>query len=107
MLKFFHIQNVFSESRFFGFDSESKEYNAEAHRDRIFGKHVAEYMKQLQDEDENAYKKQFSKFIAAGLTSENVSFLLFLCCFPLRIEKWVSYKHRVLQENSFLMIIRK
>lgn len=61
-----------SESRFFGYDSESKEYNAEAHRDRIFGKHVAEYMKQLKDDDEDAYKRQFSKFIAAGVTPDSL-----------------------------------
>uniref|UniRef100_A0AC35UHC5 60S ribosomal protein L5 n=1 Tax=Rhabditophanes sp. KR3021 TaxID=114890 RepID=A0AC35UHC5_9BILA len=61
-----------SESRFFGYDKESEEYSAEAHRDRIFGKHVADYMSQLKEEDEDAYKRQFSKFIAAGITSENL-----------------------------------
>ena len=62
----------FSESRFFGYDSESKEYNAEAHRDRIFGKHVADYMKELQGEDEDAYKRQFSKFISTGVTADGL-----------------------------------
>ncbi|CAD6199645.1 unnamed protein product [Caenorhabditis auriculariae] len=61
-----------SENRFFGFDSESKEYNAEAHRDRIVGKHVAEYMSLLKDEDEDAYKRQFSRFIAAGLSADSL-----------------------------------
>lgn len=62
-----------SETRFFGYDPESKEYNAEAHRDRIFGKHVADYMQQLKDDDENAYKRQFSKFIEAGVTPETLA----------------------------------
>jgi large subunit ribosomal protein L5e len=61
-----------SENRFFGYDSESKEYNAEAHRDRIFGKHVAEYMQTLKEEDEDAYKRQFSKFITAGVSSDSI-----------------------------------
>jgi large subunit ribosomal protein L5e len=61
-----------SENRFFGYDSESKEYNAEAHRDRIFGKHVAEYMTTLKEEDEDAYKRQFSKFITAGVSSDSI-----------------------------------
>jgi large subunit ribosomal protein L5e len=56
-----------SETRFFGYDPDSKEYNAGAHRDRIFGKHVAEYMQLLKDDNEEAYKRQFSKFIAAGI----------------------------------------
>lgn len=61
-----------SETRFYGYDQESKEYSAEAHRDRIFGKHVADYMKQLQEESEDAYKRQFSKFIAAGVTADSL-----------------------------------
>jgi len=61
-----------SETRFFGYDKEKKEYNAEAHRDRIFGKHVADYMKHLSEEDEDAYKRQFSKFIAAGVTADSL-----------------------------------
>ena len=66
------IEVPHSETRFFGYDSESKKYDAEAHRDRIFGKHVADYMKYLKDEDEEAYKKHFSKFIQAGVTPENM-----------------------------------
>lgn len=62
-----------SETRFFGYDPEAKEYNAEAHRDRIFGKHVADYMQQLKDGDEAAYKRQFSKFIAAGVNPEGLA----------------------------------
>lgn len=61
-----------SENRFFGFDSESSEYNAESHRDRILGKHVADYMNYLKDEDDDAYKRQFSKYIAAGLNADNL-----------------------------------
>jgi len=63
-----------SETRFFGYDPESKEYNAEAHRDRIFGKHVADYMQKLKDADDEAgYKRQFSKFIEAGISAEGLA----------------------------------
>jgi len=61
-----------SESRFFGYDTAAKEYKPEAHRDRIFGKHVAEYMKSLKEENEDAYKRRFSKFIDAGITPESL-----------------------------------
>jgi len=37
-------------------------YTAEAHRDRIFGCHVDEYMDKLKSESEEAYNKQFSKW---------------------------------------------
>jgi len=44
----------------------------EVHRKYIFGGHVAEYMEQLMDEDEDRYKKHFARFIAAGLTNDNM-----------------------------------
>jgi len=59
-----------SETRFFGYNKEEKKYDAEAHRDRILGKHVADYMKSLKEENEDAYKRQFSKLIADGITPD-------------------------------------
>jgi len=61
-----------SEKRFPGYDPESKELNAEIHRKHIFGQHVADYMKKLMDEDEEAYKKQFSRFIKLGITPDEL-----------------------------------
>jgi len=61
-----------SEKRFPGYDAESKSLNAEVHRDHIFGKHVANYMSSLAEEDEEAYKKQFSRYIKNGITAEGV-----------------------------------
>ncbi len=51
-----------SERRFPGYDSESKSLNADVHREHIFGVHVANYMTSLQEEDEEAYKKHFSRY---------------------------------------------
>jgi len=61
-----------SEKRFPGYDNESKSLNAEVHRDHIFGKHVSNYMTNLAEEDEEAYKKQFSRYIKNGITAEGV-----------------------------------
>lgn len=61
-----------SDKRFPGFDAESKELNAEVHRKHIFGQHVADYMRNLMEEDEEAYKRQFSKFIKLGITPDEV-----------------------------------
>jgi len=57
--------------RFPGYDSESSEFSAEVHRKYIFGGHVAEYMKELQEDDET-YKRQFSQFIKHDLTPDNL-----------------------------------
>jgi len=61
-----------SEKRFPGYDSEKKEFKADIHRRHIFGLHVSDYMKQLKGEDEDAYKRQFSQYIKAGITAESV-----------------------------------
>ncbi|KHJ74945.1 hypothetical protein OESDEN_17568 [Oesophagostomum dentatum] len=61
-----------SETRFFGYDTENKKYDAQAHRDRIFGKHVADYMKLLKEEDPDAYKRQFSQFIANNIEADDL-----------------------------------
>lgn len=66
------IEIPHSEKRFPGYDPESKELNAEVHRKHIFGQHVADYMRKLMDEDEEAYKKQFSRFIKLGITPDEL-----------------------------------
>lgn len=61
-----------STKRFPGYDAESGDFSAEVHRNHIFGKHVAEYMRKLSEDDEDLYKKQFSRFIKNGLTPDNL-----------------------------------
>lgn len=56
-----------SVKRFPGYDNEGGEFNAEVHRNHIFGKHVADYMAMLKDEDDDQYKRQFSQFIKNGI----------------------------------------
>ncbi|KAJ8876165.1 hypothetical protein PR048_024074 [Dryococelus australis] len=61
-----------STKRFPGYDPESKEFNAEVHRKHIFGQHVANYMRQLAEEDDEAYKKQFSQYIKMGINADAI-----------------------------------
>jgi len=67
-----------SMKRFPGYDSESKEFNAEVHRKHIFGQHVADYMRHLSEEDEEAYKRQFSLFIKEGVDADSVSLIMIM-----------------------------
>lgn len=62
--------------RFPGYDPEEGEYDASAHRDRIFGQHVANYMRGLQEEDAAQYEKQFSQYIKAGVSPDDVEDML-------------------------------
>merc|ERR1712020_143267 len=61
-----------SEKRFPGYDKEESKFDADVHRAHIFGQHVADYMRHLLEEDEDAYKKQFSQFIKNGITADGV-----------------------------------
>jgi len=51
---------------------QESEYDAEAHKDRIFGKHVQEYMEMLQEEDPTKYEAHFSKFISEGKEADGL-----------------------------------
>ncbi|XGW10216.1 hypothetical protein V3C99_012027, partial [Haemonchus contortus] len=66
------IEVPHSENRFFGYDAEAKKYDAGAHRDRILSKHVANYMRLLKETDSEAYKRQFSQYIALGIEPDNL-----------------------------------
>ena len=72
-LSFAGLDIPHSTKRFPGYDKEASEFNASIHRDHIFGKHVADYMRHLLEEDEDAYKRQFGAFIKKGVTADDVS----------------------------------
>lgn len=61
-----------STRRFPGYDDESNEFAADVHRNHIFGLNIAEYMKTLTEEDEEAFKKQFSQYIKEGVTADTI-----------------------------------
>jgi large subunit ribosomal protein L5e len=67
-----------SVKRFPGYSLEDKSFKAEVHREHIFGQHVANYMRHLEETDENLYKKQFSKYIEAGVKADDVSSIYFI-----------------------------
>jgi len=61
-----------SVKRFPGYSNEDKSFKAEVHRDHIFGIHVANYMRILEEENDELYKKQFSKYIELGIKADDV-----------------------------------
>jgi len=62
-----------SYKRFPGYDREDKKYDPEEHRARIFGEHVAEYMRALEDDGEDEkMAKQFAAYIAQGIGADDI-----------------------------------
>jgi len=68
-----------SVKRFPGYDHEAGEFNAEVHRNHIFGKHVSDYMSMLSEEDEEQYKRQFSQYIKNGIEPAGVEAMYTKC----------------------------
>jgi len=61
-----------SENRFPGYNAEGKSLDAEVLRNYIYGGHVADYMRHLEEDDDEKYKKQFAKYIEAGVTADGL-----------------------------------
>jgi len=51
---------------------EDGEYDAEFHKARIFGQHVAEYMSSLKEEDEQEFEKMFSGYNKAKVDADDL-----------------------------------
>merc|ERR1711869_156910 len=49
-----------------GSGEDKGDYDADFHKQRIFGGHVAEHMESLKEEDEQEYEKVYSSYIAEG-----------------------------------------
>ncbi|MCJ1442452.1 MAG: 60S ribosomal protein L5 [Stictis urceolatum] len=77
-----------SESRFPGFDIETKELDAETLRKYIFGGHVAEYMETLADDDEERYKSQFQGYLDDDVEADG-------------LEELYQEAHNAIREDPF------
>jgi large subunit ribosomal protein L5e len=61
-----------SNKRFPGYNRDTKAYDAEVHKARIMGEHIADHMRELEDDDEEMYKKHFANYIDAGIEADEV-----------------------------------
>lgn len=61
-----------SNKRFPGYSRDTKQFDAGVHKDHIMGDHVAEYMRLMEEEDEELYKKIFAKYLDAGLEADDL-----------------------------------
>merc|ERR1719188_503238 len=65
---------------------QESEYDAEAHKEKIFGAHVKEYMEMLQEEDPTKYEAHFSKYLSNDVDAD-------------KIEEMYSEAHDKIREN--------
>jgi len=81
-----------SDRRFPGTEDSPKGYvgNPETHKEYIFGNHIKEYMESLIEDDEEAYNKQFSKYIAAGIGPDEIEDMYAKCHETIRADPFVK-----------------
>lgn len=65
-----------SEKRFPGYSRDTKELDAEVHKARIMGEHVADYMRELEEDDEEMYNKHFAKYVDNDIDADGIEDLL-------------------------------
>jgi len=80
-----------NDRRFPGTSDSAQGYvnDADIHKNYIFGGHIKDYMDSLADDDEEAYQKQFARFIKAGVGADD-------------LEGMYEEAHKGIRENPFL-----
>lgn len=61
-----------SNKRFPGYSRDTKTYDAEVHKAHIMGEHVADYMREMQEDDEDMYKRHFARFLDEGIDADEL-----------------------------------
>lgn len=61
-----------SEKRFPGYSRDTKEFDADTHKARIMGEHVADYMREMEEDDEENYNKHFKSYIDQDLSADDL-----------------------------------
>jgi large subunit ribosomal protein L5e len=80
--------------RFPGYNHSASKFDPAILRKYIFGGHVADYMKKLQAENPEKYKKQFSKYVAAGVTPDGVEKL------------WATVHANIRKDPTYTKVVR-
>merc|ERR1711920_185540 len=90
-----------SEKRFPGYDRDAKEYDAEMHKERIFGGHVGEYMEYLDEEDNQKYQEHFRLYLENDLDADALEELYESVHEKIREDPSASEKKQFTPDKSF------
>jgi large subunit ribosomal protein L5e len=61
-----------SEKRFPGYSRDDKSFDAEVLRDRIYGQHVADHMRELEEDDPEMLAKHYAEYQKAGIGADDI-----------------------------------
>lgn len=58
--------------RFPGYSRDTKQFESEIHKAHIFGEHVADYMREMEEDDEENFKKHFKSYIDEDFSADDL-----------------------------------
>jgi len=61
-----------SNKRFPGFNRDTKIFDAATHKARIMGEHIADYMREMEEDDEENFKRHFAKYLEDGVAADEL-----------------------------------
>jgi large subunit ribosomal protein L5e len=61
-----------SNKRFPGYNRDTKSFDAATHKARIMGEHIADYMREMEEDDEENFKRHFSKYLDADVDADGL-----------------------------------
>ena len=61
-----------SNKRFPGYVRDTKTFDAAVHKEHIMGGHVADYMREMEEDDDENYQKHFAKYISLDLEADDI-----------------------------------
>jgi large subunit ribosomal protein L5e len=61
-----------SNKRFPGYSRDTKTYDAEVLKGHIMGEHVADYMREMEEDDEENYQKHFAKYVEEDIEADDL-----------------------------------
>jgi len=83
-----------SDKKFVGWDGEEKSFDPSLLKKYIFGGHVADYMRKLEEEDPESYKKQFGRFVKDGIKADDLEGLYAKAHEAIRKDPKVQYSKK-------------
>jgi len=61
-----------SNKRFPGYNRDTKAFDAATHKSRIMGEHLADYMREMEEDDEENFKRHFSHYLADSIAADDL-----------------------------------
>jgi len=96
-----------SNKRFPGYTRDTKTFEADVHKGRIFGEHVAEYMREMEEDDEENYHKFFASYEEADLTADDLEELYEKVHASIREDPTPEKKEAFVADKSFAKMKKK